>query len=896
MSVEFQRVKEIFLAAVGQPDLTEREAWLRSECAEDETVRRQVEALLGRHDIVGNFLEPPGLESSDTPDPDAETFPRNHSSTPNDAVGSYIGPYQLLEQLGEGGMGTVYLAEQVHPIKRRVALKVIKAGMDSAQVIARFEQERQALELMDHPHIAKVLDAGMTDAKHPYFVMELVQGVPVTRYCDQERLTPRERLELFIPVCLAVQHAHQKGVIHRDLKPSNVLVATYDGKPVPKVIDFGIAKATGRSLAERSLYTEVGVIVGTLEYMAPEQAELNNVDIDTRADVYSLGVLLYELLTGSLPFTAKQLRGAGFGEMLRMIKEVEPPKPSTKLSSSDALPSIAANRNLEPATLTRLVRGELDWIVMKALEKDRNRRYETASSVALDVQRYLNGEVVAAAPPSAAYRAKKFVRRNRGPVLASAAVVVALIAGIVGTTIGLIGQTRQRVIAEEQRTLAEDRQKEFEQQAAIASAVTQFQFEMMESASPSRSGEKVTVLQVMLAAVKDMDSGKLKDKPLVEANVREMIGSTFHVLGRDKEAEPNLREALRLRRSASKSPWWIARAIGRLAVTLQELSQLDEAEALMREAVEIRRTISSAGNPETAQSLADLGMLLQVKGKYAEAETVCREAVDIYRQCLPAGHPDIVDSLGKLGWLLQLMGKYAESEVLCREALDIRRRNLPTAHPDIAQSLNHLGAVLAKSGRPEQAEPLFREMLEIDRKSLPEGHHRIGQSMNNLASALHKQGKISEAEHLLREGLEHRRKSLPAGHPYIAQSLKNVAAILTEQGKYAEAEPLAREGLAIRRKALPAGHPDIAGSLQSLGALLRDQGKFADGEAALLEAEKILGAVPGLSATTHDSSIDALVRHYTAWNQSEPGQGYNAKADQWKAKLSTTRSATNSPP
>jgi WD40 repeat protein len=329
-----------------------------------------------------------------------------------EGIGSRIGPYKLLQKLGEGGMGSVYVAEQEHPVTRRVAVKIIKAGMDSAQVIARFEQERQALALMDHPNIAKVLDAGTTNTSRPFFVMELVKGIPITKFCDHEHLTPRERLELFIPVCHAVQHAHQKGIIHRDLKPSNVIIALYDGKPVPKVIDFGVSKATSQKLTERTLFTEVGQMVGTLEYMAPEQAELNNLDIDTRADIYALGVILYELLTGGPPFTGQELRSVAFTQMLRMIREVEPQKPSTKLSSSEQLASIAAKRKLEPAKLTKLVSGDLDWIVMKALEKDRSRRYDTANALALEIQRFLHDEPVLARPPGAGYRLRKFVRRH----------------------------------------------------------------------------------------------------------------------------------------------------------------------------------------------------------------------------------------------------------------------------------------------------------------------------------------------------------------------------------------------------------------------------------------------------------------------------------------------------
>jgi WD40 repeat protein len=367
-----------------------------------------------------------------------------------------IGPYKLLQQIGEGGMGVVYMAEQEQPVQRRVALKIIKAGMDSADVIARFEQERQALAMMDHPNIARVLDAGATETGRPYFVMELVKGIPITRYCDQEHLNPRERLELFIPVCHAVQHAHQKGIIHRDLKPSNVMIALYDGRPVPKVIDFGVAKATSQRLTERTMFTALGQIIGTLEYMAPEQAELNNLDIDTRADIYSLGVILYELLTGAPPFSRQQLREAAFTEMLRLIREVEPPRPSTKLTSSAELPAIAAKRKLDPKKLTKFVHGDLDWIVMKALEKDRGRRYDTANSLALDIQRFLHDEPVLAGPPAAGYRLRKFLRRHKKPVITGALVVLTLVAGVVASTWQAVRATRAEVEAQGQRDAAAD--------------------------------------------------------------------------------------------------------------------------------------------------------------------------------------------------------------------------------------------------------------------------------------------------------------------------------------------------------------------------------------------------------------------------------------------------------
>ncbi len=408
-------------------------AYLDQACAGNDELRKQIAALLDAHATNPGFLEQPaGLLGSATeaPPPAALSPESPRAKAPvADGASPVIGPYKLIEEIGEGGMGTVYMAQQTEPVKRLVALKVIKPGMDSRSVIARFEAERQALALMDHPNIAKVFDAGTTTTGTPYFAMELVKGVPLTKYCDDHRLTVKERLRLFIPVCQAIQHAHQKGIIHRDIKASNVLVALFDGEPVPKVIDFGIAKATGLQLTEKTLVTGFGAVVGTLEYMSPEQAELNQLDIDTRTDVYSLGVLLYELMTGTTPLDRKRLGNAAILEMLRVIREVEPQKPSTRLSTMEDTGLVAANRGLEPRKLNGLVRGELDWIVMKALEKDRKRRYETASGLADDVRHYLNNEPVVAGPPSSWYRLRKLARRNRAAVLATAAVAGALLAG-----------------------------------------------------------------------------------------------------------------------------------------------------------------------------------------------------------------------------------------------------------------------------------------------------------------------------------------------------------------------------------------------------------------------------------------------------------------------------------
>jgi tetratricopeptide (TPR) repeat protein/tRNA A-37 threonylcarbamoyl transferase component Bud32 len=433
MNAPIKTAREVFVATLKLAP-QQWDTYLDEVCGADDALRRRVRDLLDAHREAGSFLESPAAGPV-TPDQAIHEGP-----------GTVVGPYQLLEPLGEGGMGTVFLAQQTQPVQRRVALKVIKPGMDSRQVIARFEAERQALALMDHPNIATVLDGGTTDSGRPFFVMELVKGVPITRYCDEHRLTPRQRLELFVPVCQAVQHAHQKGIIHRDLKPSNVLIARYDDRPVPKVIDFGVAKATGPQLTDQSLHTGFGAVVGTLEYMSPEQAGCNQLDVDTRSDLYSLGVLLYELLAGSPPFSRKELEKAGLLEMLRMIREQEPSKPSTKLSTADGLPTLAANRGTEPKRLAALVRGELDWIVLKALEKDRNRRYQTANGFAMDVQRYLADEPVLACPPSAGYRLRKFVRRNKARLAVVAGVFLAVT--VMAASIGWVVRDREARQAE----------------------------------------------------------------------------------------------------------------------------------------------------------------------------------------------------------------------------------------------------------------------------------------------------------------------------------------------------------------------------------------------------------------------------------------------------------------
>src|SRR5262245_18889296 len=485
--------REIFVEAAQLIDPAEQSAFLRRTCGQDDVLHRRLVALLAAHSRAQRFLEsPPSGIALAVADRDALA-----ARPVTEGPGTKIGSYKLLQQIGEGGFGVVYMAEQEQPVFRKVALKIIKPGMDTKEVIGRFESERQALALMDHPNIARVLDAGATESGRPFFVMELVKGVPLIKFCDDNHLPPEERMELFIQVCNAIQHAHQKGIIHRDLKPSNVMVTLHDGRPVPKVIDFGVAKATSHRLTERTLFTAYGQVIGTHAYMSPEQAEMSGLDIDTRSDVYSLGVLLYELLTGTTPFEANRLREAGFAEMQRIIREEEPPRPSTRVSTLQgaALTTLSQQHGIDERRMRQIIRGELDWIVMKSLDKDRERRYESAASLARDIRRYLSDEPVQACPPSAFYRFRKFARRNKRAVLAVTAILLLLCASIAGTTWGLVraelarqAATKQRLLAEaavvaeraakdaeaQQRNRAEQALQKAAREAAVAAAINDF--------------------------------------------------------------------------------------------------------------------------------------------------------------------------------------------------------------------------------------------------------------------------------------------------------------------------------------------------------------------------------------------------------------------------------------
>jgi serine/threonine protein kinase len=805
MSLDAQRLKEIFLSAAQIASRSDRALFLERACGHDAELRQKVEALLHAPDASGSFLAP-APTGDHKHDEDASAHGEG-----GETVGAIIGPYKLLQKLGEGGMGAVWVAEQHQPVKRRVAVKVIKPGMDTRAVIARFEAERQALAMMDHPGIAKVLDAGATDNGRPYFVMELVKGIPITKFCDQEHLTPRERLELFVQVCQAVQHAHQKGIIHRDLKPSNVLIALYDGKPVPKIIDFGVAKATTQKLTDRTVFTEVGQIVGTVEYMAPEQAELNNLDIDTRADIYSLGVLLYELLTGAPPFTARQLRNAAFTDMLKIIRESEPPKPSTKVSSSAELPAIAAKRKLEPAKLTKLLRGDLDWIVMKCLEKERNRRYETANGLAMDVQRYLNDEPVLASPPTLRYRLRKYWRRHRGALLAAGVIVLVLIGGMIGTSVGLLQAERSRSIAE-----AKEREALDEKARAVAS--------------------QKQAMEALRATTDDVVEQLIGGKPVLGPAEKAFLEKTLKrwQAFADTAGEGEQARAIR------------AEGMYRVAKLRANLGQRDEAVIGYREAIALRRKLVEdyPGVPQHRQDLAltydrisyEFGNL----GKQQERETALRQALAL-REKLVADFPDEPEfrfdeawSHHDLGWLLQNQGKYVEAELSYRRALAIYDQLIDASHKvasnrrDMAITHYSLGNLLQAQYKCAEAEAAHRQVIALMEKlveeypAVPDYREVLSKGQHSLGKALYCLGKLREAEAAYRAALLIQEKlaaDFPAVPNYrgnLASQYINLGWTLCQQGKQ-EAETVLRQALALAEK-LVADFPTVPEYRGTLGA------------------------------------------------------------------------------
>jgi serine/threonine protein kinase/tetratricopeptide (TPR) repeat protein len=811
--------KQIFVEAVELP-ADQRAAFLEAHCGDDPALRGQVEALLAADERAGHFLAGP------TSDPDRV----NVALVGPQATPERIGPYRILEELGEGGFGTVYLAEQEHPVRRTVALKIIKLGMDTRRVIARFEAERQALAMMDHPNIARVFDAGATDTGRPYFVMELVKGVPVTQYCDENKLSPRQRLELFIPICQAVQHAHQKGVIHRDIKPSNVLVTIHDGKPVPKVIDFGIAKAISQRLTEKTIFTEFRQMIGTPEYMSPEQAEISGLDIDTRTDVYSLGVLLYELLTGLTPFDSRELRSRAYAEMQRVIREVEPPAPSTRVSTNENLPSIAAQRGIEPRKLTSMVRGELDWIVMKCLEKDRTRRYDSPSALASDVAHYLADEPVAASSPSRIYRVRKFVRRNKLALSVVATVFVALVAGLTAASVGLIRARRAEALAQQR---LEDMQAEMRRTSLMNDLLNG----ILLNADPHRTELRDPKFsEVLQQAARRIDVLQLSAEADMVATVRATLGRIFIGLGRYDEALRQLQIALALRQKLPDYPNQPDTAdILNLTGTCQaELGQLDAAETSYREALSLRQKLFGESSTQANESLGNLASVLFQQGKLDQAEDAYRRALALFREGkIKPTEADAV--LLGLAMVLQNRAKTSEAEALLREAVALNDQHRRRDDPTRITALNNLATFLARQRRFDEAEQHQSEALRIAQLSLPPDHPDTLMTLLGLAGIRWERGDLPGAQDLYRQALQICRTGMGDAHPETARAAALLAGTLNRPDQQSEAESLFRQAIPILRR-LPAYHRLLRTVLLNFCGVLFAKGDWAEAEVVAREA------------------------------------------------------------
>jgi serine/threonine protein kinase/tetratricopeptide (TPR) repeat protein len=862
----YRRARELFHAACELvPEARAR--YLDEACADDLDIRGEVETLfaLERCDLVDVLAVHPAAD--DRPPAPAAAQLR-------------IGRYQLHRLIGEGGFGSVFLAEQTEPVVRRVALKIIKAGMDTQQVIARFESERQALAMMDHPNIARVLDAGTTDGGRPYFVMELIDGEPITGYCDRERLSVRQRLELFRTICGAVQHAHQKGIVHRDLKPTNVLVTVADGRPSPKVIDFGIAKATAGPLTDRTVVTGLHQMIGTLQYMSPEQTEGSGVDIDTRSDIYALGALLYELLTGSPPLEDRRVQSASLAEVQRLICEHDTEPPSRRLSALQTrragAADIAARRGTEPTTLARCLRGDLDCIVMKCLEKDRTRRYATASALAEDVSRYLDHQPVLASPPSKSYRLRKFVRRNRAAVVAGAAGILALwIAAGVSIAFGL-SEARQRRQAELSSGRAKAAEAAATARAGELEQVAAFQQEQLSNIDTQTMGMRLRA--DLLAEARAVAKRSLPEQDVAAriADLEAMLaGSNFTGIAQRALEDTFFRPArAAMAKLFAKQPLVEARLLQALASTQQSLGMLEAASEPQRRALEIRRRELGDEHVDTLTSLHGEGELLRAQGNLAAAEPCLRQALEGYRRVLGDEHRSTLIAIGSMGLLLHAKGDLEGAEAHDRQVLAVRRRVLGDGDADTLLSINNLGAVVLARGKLEEAEACFGEALDGYRRVLGDEHPDTLLLINNMGALLQAEGKATEAETYHREALEKYRRVLGDQHPDTLRSINNVGFNLHDQGRLSEAEPYYREALAQRRLVLGGDHPATLNSLHNLAGLLKDQNRLTEAEPLYREA---LDKRRRVLSENHPDTLSSI--HNMGWLLE--GQGKTAEAERY---------------
>jgi serine/threonine protein kinase len=871
MADSSNQAKAIFLAAIEDHAPEQWPAFLDRACAGDVRLRGEVERLLRARSEMGSFHEAP-------PSALLATIDRPVAEHP----GAVIGPYKLLEQIGEGGFGVVFMAEQQQPIRRKVALKVLKPGMDTRQVIARFEAERQALALMDHPNIAKVMDAGQTGNGRPYFAMDLVKGVPITDYCDQNNLPVRGRLELFLQVCQAVRHAHQKGIIHRDIKPTNVLVTLHDGAPLVKVIDFGIAKALGQQLTDKTLFTNFAQMIGTPLYMSPEQAALSDVDVDTRSDIYSLGVLLYELLTGTTPFAKERLREAGHDEMRRIIREEEPPRPSTRMSTlGQAASTISMQRKSDPQGLSQLFRGELDWIVMKALEKDRNRRYESASAFAADVQRYLNDEPVQACPPSAGYRLRKLARRYRKPLAAAVGFAVLLLAGTVVSTWEAVRATQ-----------ALERARDAERQAGIEkenaqSALRFLSTDVLEQADPYHEADRDLRVRTLLDRAAGRLDGNTLMPPLVLAAIRLTLGRTYWALGEFDKAEPQLTQAHELyQQHAGEDHADTLEAATHLAWLYVFRSDFSKAEPLLRRALDGKRRLLGESHPDTLEVMRYTGLFYHFQDDPEGAEPFFVQALQAAAS-LPLGELNRLRLPFALGHVYVSLGRHAEAERLLAESLKDCQTFVGDRHPYTLINRIILARLYLQTNRLPEAEQQATEAYQTWRILSEQNPHTLW-SQALLAEVYLAQGRPADAQPLLRDF--HSKADQQQEHlaPFNIRMLNDLGDALLKRRDFVQAESFLRLYVAVAEKKLPQSWR-LPAARSALGACLVGQKKYTEAEHVLLKGYAGLRQYQERIPATFRQTRPAEALHRLVQLYVETGKP--DEAAKWRTKLQANAAA-----